>query len=317
MVLDVRAEYHSVSKGKHRRQRTESLNQTREYFDAFFRAFNKQDQEILQYDHFRELEKRGLEIFATAAEPGSDNGAGVRRMQLEALVEATPAIPVQRWQTQLREYVAHRSMAHSSVHPYLLACSSPADGILTLVGTRRQLRLASPPREVVASGRAQGMLRALNSLVTERGEREADLFVGWLALQEVGPLVSRNLAFAANFTGSEATAHRDFRQRCVTLAGRLLGWAVFAPFVSKMTAARTTREDLRARSRFSFNALVTGHNTTRRHTVRSRVRRKPAVVHEEPTGLRTRGGLLALVLCLNCLTARKLFFHFVARTRHP
>lgn len=256
MVPVVRAEYHSVSEGKFRRQRTESLNRARDYFDAFFRAFNKQDQETVQYDHFRELEKRGLEIFATAAGRGSDNGAGVRRMQLEALVEATPALPVQRWQTQLREYVAHRSVAHSSVHPYLLACLPPADGILTRDGTRRQLQLASPPREVVASGRAQGMLRALNSLVTERGEGEADLFVGWLALQEVGPLVSKNLALATNFTGSEAAAHRDFRQRCVTLAGRLLGWAVFAPFASKMAAARTTREDLRARSRFSFGALL-------------------------------------------------------------
>lgn len=124
------------------------------------------------------------------------------------------------------------------------------------------------------------MLRALNSLVTQRGERDADLFVGWLALQEVGPLVSTRLALATNFTGSGATAHRDFRQRCVTLAGRLLGWAVFAPFAARMAAARRTREDLRARSRYCFYALRYMPQHKPRHTVQSRVRSKFTEVPE-------------------------------------
>lgn len=109
MVLDVRAEYHSVSESKHRRQRVEALNRAREYYDAFFSAFNKEGQYSLPYDAFRELEKLGLDTFSTAVERGSDNDTFARRMQLEALAEATPAISVQRWQTQLREYVAHRA----------------------------------------------------------------------------------------------------------------------------------------------------------------------------------------------------------------
>lgn len=85
------------------------------------------------------------------------------------------------------------------------------------------------------------MLGALSGLVKGRGEKDVELFVGWLVLQEVAPLVSKNF---------EAAGYVDagHQQRCLALAEMLLGWAVLAPFADS-AASRAIFPHIEARSR--------------------------------------------------------------------
>lgn len=112
---------------------------------------------------------------------------------------------------------------------------------------------------MMASGRATDMLRALNNLVKNRTERDAELFVGWMALQEVALLVSRDLARAVEATSRwGSAAYRNSEQRCLALAEALLGWVVFAPFAATM-ATDAIRHDVKVRTPRSYSSETTGH----------------------------------------------------------
>lgn len=91
-----------------------------------------------------------------------------------------------------------------------------------------------------------------------RGEKDAELFIGWLALQEVAPLVSKNLAEVVEVAGNVVAGHR---QRCLALAEMLLGWAVLAPFADS-AASLNIRLSIEARSR--RNAVASSSCTDRR-----------------------------------------------------
>ncbi|KAL1418681.1 hypothetical protein MTO96_025716 [Rhipicephalus appendiculatus] len=190
---------------------------------ALFDAFNDNGSSAsVDYDTFQKLEKEGLAAFALALERanGSDNIDYVPSpaplwIGLDGLAMATPDISKQRWETQLRE----------------------------------QNILASPSNATFAvSAPATAVLGALSGLIKGRGEKGVELFVGWLVLQEVAPLVSKDF---------EAAGYVDagHQQRCLALAEMLLGWAVLAPFAVS-AASRAILPYIEARSRHNANVTV-------------------------------------------------------------
>ncbi|XP_077525009.1 uncharacterized protein LOC144136510 [Amblyomma americanum] len=217
-VVELRAVSHYVSEAKLRYERLEAANKARDYFQAFFDDFHTEGSASLDFNASRQLEKDGLDAFAPLLEGDHEhelNETALRRIELGALAGATPDIEnsKQRWETQLHEE---------------MGLASPAEAVL------------------MASGRAMDMLVALNGLVKNRTEQNAELFVGWLALQEVAVLVSKNLARAVEAMGSWGAAANP-AQRCLTLAEALLGWVVFAPFAATM-ATDIIRQDIKART---------------------------------------------------------------------
>lgn len=87
-------------------------------------------------------------------------------------------------------------------------------------------------------------LRALSNLIAELGEAETELFIGWLALQEVAPLVSKHLAEAVSIglTGKTDMVDEEKSSRCLTLIEKLLGWVTFVPYVLSEATPSIRRE---------------------------------------------------------------------------
>ncbi|XP_072144224.1 uncharacterized protein [Dermacentor andersoni] len=219
-VLEVRAVTRYLNEAKRLRERNEASGKAKDYYGALFDAFNAKGSPSVDYDAFRQIEQEGLAAFAPALEPANSsdelNYTTPLQTGLESLARATPDISEQRWETQLRE----------------------------------QKILASESNATLAvSSRAATVLGALSSLVKRRGEMDAELFVGWLVLQEVAPLVSKDLAEAIDVAGNVVAGNvvAGHQQRCLALAEMLLGWAVLAPFTDS-AASLTIRLSIEARS---------------------------------------------------------------------
>lgn len=227
-VLEVRAVSSYLNEAKRRRERNEASGKAKDYFGALFDAFSAKGSPSVDYDTFQQIEKEGLTTFAPALEPADSsdelNYTSPLQTGLDGLAGATPDISKQRWETQMREQK-------------ILASTSNAT-------------LAVSPRAATALG-------ALSSLVKRRGEKDAELFIGWLALQEVAPLVSKNLAEAVEVAGNVVAGHR---QRCLALAEMLLGWAVLAPFADSAASLniRLSIENLAAFIEQALHNAVNG-----------------------------------------------------------
>ncbi|KAH6929886.1 hypothetical protein HPB50_006607 [Hyalomma asiaticum] len=196
-VLQVHAVSRYLIKARRRRERNEASGKSKDYFKALFDVFNdKGSSTSVDYDTFQKLEEEGLAAFVPALEGANSSGelgyaSPPTESGLDALATATPDISKQRWETQMRE----------------------------------QNILASPSNATLAvSVRATAVLRALSGLVRARGEKDAELFVGWLVLHEVAPLVSKHFEVAGYVNAGLQ------EQRCLALAEMLLGWAALAPF---------------------------------------------------------------------------------------